>query len=263
MERFSLRFCGEYGIKDLYREEGVKLTSTVKRTIDREKGMEKILIEKLKSLSNPRALAGMGRFGINLENTYGVSIPVLRKMAKQIGQNHLLALKLWNSNIHEARILAGMIDVPEEVTEKQMERWVKDFDSWDVCDQVCSNLFDQTKFAHKKALDWSKRGEEFVKRAGFVLMAALAVHDKEAGDKDFLKFLPILKREALDERNFVKKAVNWALRQIGKRNLHLNQMAIQMAKEIQGIDSKSAKWIASDAIRELASEAVQKRFQRG
>jgi len=182
-------------------------------------------------------------------------------MAKEIGKNHLLAQRLWNSGVHEARILAGMIDPPEEVTEKQMERWVMDFDSWDVCDQVCSNLFDRTKFAHKKAMDWSKRGEEFVKRAGFVLMATLAVHDKEAGDKEFLKFFPIIKREARDERNFVKKAVNWALRQIGKRNLHLNQKASKTAKEIQGIDSKSAKWIASDAIRELTSETVQKRLR--
>jgi len=224
--------------------------------------MEKILIKKLKSLSNPEAVAGMARFGINPKNTYGVSIPVLRKMAKQIGQNHLLAQRLWISGIHEARILAGMIDPPEEVTEKQMERWVRDFDSWDVCDQVCSNLFDRTKFAHKKAMDWSKRGEAFVKRAGFVLMAALAVHDKEAGDKEFLKFLPIIKREARDERNFVKKGVNWALRQIGKRNLPLNRMAIKTAKEIQGIDSRAAKWIASDAIRELTSEAVRKRLRQ-
>jgi len=223
--------------------------------------MEKILIKKLKSLSNPEAVAGMARFGINPKNTYGVSIPVLRKMAKEIGQNHLLAQRLWNSGVHEARILASMIDFPEEVTEKQMERWVMDFDSWDVCDQVCSNLFDQTKFAHKKAMDWSKRGEEFVKRAGFVLMAALSVHDKKAGDKNFLKFLPIIKREARDERNFVKKAVNWALRQIGKRNLHLNQKAIKTAKEIQEIESKAAKWIASDAIRELTSQAVQKRLR--
>jgi len=223
--------------------------------------MEKILIKKLKSLSNPEAVAGMARFGINAKNTYGVSIPVLRKMAKQIGRNHLLAQRLWSSGIHEARILAGMIDLPEEVTEKQMERWVRDFDSWDVCDQVCSNLFDRTKFAHKKAMDWSKRGETFVKRAGFVLMAALAVHDKEAGDKEFFKFLPIIKREAWDERNFVRKAVNWALRQIGKRNLPLNQKAIKTAKEIQGIDSKTAKWIASDAIRELTSEAVRKRLR--
>jgi 3-methyladenine DNA glycosylase AlkD len=225
------------------------------------KSMERILIKKLKSLSNPEAVAGMACFGINPRNTYGVSIPVLRKMAKEAGKNHLLAQKLWISGIHEARMLAGMIDLPEEVTEKQMERWVRDFDSWDVCDQVCSNLFDRTKFAHQKAIDWSERREEFVKRAGFVLMAVLAVHDKDARDKEFLKFLPIIEREARDDRNFVKKAVNWALRQIGKRNLHLNQSAVTTAKEIQGIDSKAARWIASDAIRELTSEAVQKRLR--
>jgi 3-methyladenine DNA glycosylase AlkD len=223
--------------------------------------MEKALIKRLKSLFSPEAVAGMARFGINPKNMYGVSMPVLRRMAKEIGKNHLLAQRLWRSGIHEARILAGMIDRPEEVTEKQMERWVRDFDSWDVCDQVCSNLFDRTKFAHKNAVEWSERGEEFVKRAGFVLMAALSVHDKEAKDKAFLKFLPIIKREARDERNFVKKAVNWALRQIGKRNLRLNQIAIKKAKEIQQIDSKPAKWIASDAIRELTSEAVQKRLR--
>ena len=167
--------------------------------------MEKILIKRPKSLSNPEAVAGMARFGINPKNTYGISIPVLRKMAKEIGKNHLLAQELWNSGIHEARILAGMIDPPEEITENQMERWVKGFDSWDVCDQVCSNLFDRTKFAYKKAMDWSKRGEEFVKRAGFVLMAVLSVHDKEAKDKVFLQFFPIIKKEVRDERNFVKK----------------------------------------------------------
>jgi len=218
------------------------------------------ILKQLKSLSDSKAVAGMARFGINPKDTYGVSIPVLRKMAKQIGRNHLLAKKLWTLGIHEARILAGMIDPPEEVSEDQMEKWVKDFDSWDVCDQVCSNLFDKTKFAHKKAIEWSKRREEFVKRAGFVLMATLAVHDKEASDKEFLKFLPIIKREATDERNFVKKAVNWALRQIGKRNLSLNKMAIQTAKELQRTDSKSARWIASDAIRELTSEAVRKKL---
>ncbi len=223
---------------------------------------EEILI-KLKSLSNPDAVAGMARFGINPKNTYGVSIPVLRKMAKQIGKNHLLAQQLWtSSSIHEARILAGMIDVPEKVTETQLERWVKDFDSWDVCDQCCSNLFDKTKVAHKKALEWSKRREAFVKRAGFVLMATLAVHDKEADNRKFMRFLPVIKREATDERNFVKKAVNWALRQIGKRNSALNKIAIQKAKEIQKIDSKSAKWIASDALRELTSEAARKKLDR-
>ena len=229
---------------------------------DRLMDCEEIL-KQLESLSNPDAVAGMARFGINPKNTYGVSIPVLRKMAKQIGKNHLLAQQLWtSSSIHEARILAGMIDVPEKVTETQLERWVKDFDSWDVCDQCCSNLFDKTKFAHKKAIEWSKRREEFVKRAGFVLMATLAVHDKEADNQKFMRFLPIIKREATDERNFVKKAVNWALRQIGKRNSALNKIAIQTTKKIQKIDSKSARWIASNAIRELTSEAVRKKLVR-
>ena len=202
----------------------------------------------------------MARFGINPKNTYGVSIPELRKIAKKVGKNHELPEELWASEIHEARILAGMIDYPEMVSEEQMEKWVRDFDSWDVCDQCCSNLFDKTKFAHKKAIGWSKRDEEFAKRAGFVLMAALAVHDRKANDKDFLKFLPIIKRESKDERNFVKKAVNWALRQIGKRNGNLNKAAINAAKEIQKIDSKSAKWIAYDALKELASEVVKRRL---
>jgi len=202
----------------------------------------------------------MARFGINPENTYGVSVPDLRKMAKEISTDHALAEQLWASGIHEARILASMIDEPEMVTEARMESWVKDFDSWDVCDQCCSNLFDKTKFAYRKAAEWSKREEEFVKRAGFTLMATLAVHDKKAADEEFLKFLPVIKRESTDNRNFVKKAVNWALRQIGKRNLNLNKVAIKAAEEIQQIDSKSARWIAADAIRELTGEAVQKKL---
>ncbi len=218
------------------------------------------IIEKLKPLSDPQAVKGMARFGINPENTYGVSIPNLRKIAWEVGKDHALAQQLWTSGIHEARILAGMIDDPKMTTEEQMESWVKDFDSWDVCDQCCSNLFDKTKFAHQKADEWSRREEEFVKRAGFTLMAALAVHDKKAADEDFLKFLPIIKRESTDDRNFVKKAVNWALRQIGKRNLNLSEMAIRTAEDIQQIDSKNARWIATDAIRELNSEAVQKKL---
>lgn len=220
------------------------------------------IIQKLKTLSDPEAVKGMARFGINPENTYGVSIPDLRKIAREAGKDHALAQQLWSSVIHEARILAGMIDVPEMVTDMQMESWVKDFDSWDVCDQCCSNLFDKTKFAYQKATEWSERKEEFVKRAGFVLMATLAVHDKKAADKEFLKFLPIIKDESIDDRNFVKKAVNWALRQIGKRNLNLNKMAIKTAGEIQQIDSKSAMWIAADAIRELTDEAVQNRLSK-
>jgi 3-methyladenine DNA glycosylase AlkD len=214
----------------------------------------KEIIQQLKSLSDPTAVAGMKRFGIQTKNAYGVSIPHLRKMAKQIGRNHPLAQRLWASGIHETRILASMVDDPKVVTEEQMERWVKDFDSWDVCDQCCSNLFDKTRWAYRKAVQWSERDEEFVKRAGFVLMAALAVHDKEMSDREFVKFFSIIKREATDDRNFVKKAVNWALRQIGKRNLNLNGMAIKTAKEIRGIDSKAAKWIASDALRELTSK---------
>lgn len=220
------------------------------------------IIKKLESLSDPEAVKGMARFGINPENTYGISIPKLRKVAKETGRNHTLAQQLWTSGRHEARILASMIDQPEMVTAVQMESWVSDFDSWDVCDQCCSNLFDKTGFAYRKAVEWSERGEEFVKRAGFVMMAVLAVHDKKAGDEEFLKFLPIIKRESTDNRNFVKKAVNWALRQIGKRNLNLNTMATKTAEEIQQIDSKSAEWIAVDAIRELAGEAVQSRLAK-
>lgn len=204
----------------------------------------------------------MARFGINPKNTYGLSIPHLRNMAKQIGKNHLLALKLWASGIHEARILACLIDYPAEVTENQMDRWVKDFDSWDICDQCCSNLFDKTRSSYKKALQWAQQDREFVKRAGFVMMAVLAVHDKKAQDKAFIQFFPLIQRGSEDERNFVKKAVNWALRQIGKRNNALNKKAIATAKKIQRMNSKSARWIASDALRELTSESVQKRLNR-
>lgn len=218
------------------------------------------ILGRLKSQSDPKAVEGMARFGINPNNTYGVSIPVLRKIAKENRGNHALASQLWSSGVHEARILACMIDDVEEVNEEQLEKWVKDFDSWDICDQCCSSLFDKTEWARKKAIEWTERDEEFVKRAGFVLMATLAVHDKEGKDEAFLKFLPIIKRESVDHRNYVKKAANWALRQIGKKNLTLNEAAIQTGKEIQRINSGSAKWIASDALRELESDAVQKKL---
>jgi 3-methyladenine DNA glycosylase AlkD len=227
-----------------------------------EKAQCNEILKKLESLSNPKAVEGMARFGINPNNTYGVSIPNLRTIAKEIGKNHLLAQELWSSGVHEARIMATLIDEPTMVTEAQMERWVNDFDSWDVCDQCCSNLFDKTSFAYQKAIEWSKRNEEFVKRAGFVLMATLAVHDKKAKDEAFMNFLPIIKRESVDDRNFVKKAVNWALRQIGKRNVALNKAAIEAVKEIQKIDSKSAKWIASNAISELNNDLMRRRLRQ-
>ena len=220
------------------------------------------IIERIKSLADPEAVKGMARFGINPDNTYGVSIPNLRNLAKEMGKDHDLAQKLWASGIHEARILAGMVDKPEMVDEAQMEQWVKDINSWDVCDQCCSNLFDKTRFAYQKAEAWSRREEEFVKRAGFVVMAALSVHYKTATDEELSKFMPIIQRESTDDRNFVKKAVNWALRQIGKRNLNLNKIAVKTAREIQQIDSRSARWIAADAIRELTGEAVQNRLTK-
>jgi 3-methyladenine DNA glycosylase AlkD len=184
----------------------------------------------------------------------------LRLIARKIGKDHAMAERLWASEIHEARILASMVDLPGAVTEEQMERWAEDFNSWDLCDQCCNNLFVRTAYAHQKALQWSARKEEFVKRAGFVLMACLAVHDKKTPDRDFLKFMPAIRRESADNRNFVKKAVNWALRQIGKRNLNLNQKAIELAHQIKQTDSKSASWIASDALRELTSKTVLERL---
>ncbi|MCL5020257.1 MAG: DNA alkylation repair protein [Bacteroidetes bacterium] len=221
------------------------------------------ILETLKGMSDPANVKGMARFGINSKNTLGVPVPAVRKLAKEIGRDHRLAAKLWSSGVHEARLLAGFIGDPAMVTENQMEKWARDFDSWDVCDQACSNLFDKTPFAVGKLREWSRREEEFVKRASFVLMASLAVHDKRADDKLFESFLPIIKRESRDERNFVKKAVNWALRQIGKRNPSLNRSAIRAANEILRIDSKAAKWIASDALRELQGFAVARKLSRG
>src|SRR5579871_1208954 len=216
------------------------------------------ILRRMKSVASPESLKGMGRFAINTEKAYGVSIPHLRSLAREIGKSHGLALELWASEIHEARILATMIDDPRLVTDKQMEEWVMDFDSWDLCDQCIGNLFDRTEGAYEKAVEWSRREEEFVRRAGFAMMAYLAVHEKGAADAKFLDFLAIIELDSIDERNFVKKAVNWALRQIGKRNQKLNGAAIRAAKQIQKKDSKAARWIAADALKELTGEKVQR-----
>jgi 3-methyladenine DNA glycosylase AlkD len=220
------------------------------------------VMQRLKSLSDPEAVKGMARFGINPENTYGVSVPNLRKLAKEVGRDHALAQELWASGVHEARILASMVDEPKLVTEEQMEAWVRDFDSWDVCDQVCMNLFEKIPVAWRKVSEWSQREEEFVKRTAFALLACFAWHDKGAADERFIELMPVIVSGASDERNFVRKAVNWALRNIGKRNPNLNKAAIATAREIQGIDSKAARWIAADALRELSGEAVQKRLAK-
>ncbi|MDO8264863.1 MAG: DNA alkylation repair protein [Candidatus Parcubacteria bacterium] len=224
--------------------------------------ISKEIIIHLKKHSNLKDREGMARFGINPEYALGVRIPVLRKLAKKIGKDHKLALILWKTEIHEARILATMIDEIRKVTGKQMEQWVRGFNSWDLCDQCCMNLFDKSSIAWEKAIKWTGRDEEFIRRAGFALMASLACHDKEAKDKEFMKFFPAIKKYSTDERNFVRKAVNWALRGIGKRNLNLNKEAIRFAGEIQKIDSKSARWIANDAIKELTNVKIRRRLRK-
>ena len=223
--------------------------------------MEDVL-KKLKAKARPDQLEGMARFGMTIEKRLGVSVAEMRKIAKELGKDHSLALELWKTGIAEAKILASMIGEPEKLTEKQMEKWVKDFDSWDVCDQVCMNLFEKTPFIWEKVFDWSKRDEEFVKRTAFALIACLAWHDKEAEDERFIELFPVIRSGATDQRNFVKKAVSWALRNIGKRNPNLNMEALKAAKDIGLIDSKPAQWIASDVIRELESEGVQKRLRK-
>lgn len=210
---------------------------------------------------NEKNKAGMARFGINTENAYGISVADLRKLASSIPKNHELAMELWASGIHEARILSSMVDEADKVSQEQMEKQALAFDSWDVCDQVCMNLFCETPFARKKAQEWSKRREEYVKRAGFAIMACLATKESGAMDLAFVNFLDAVKRESGDERNYVKKAINWALRQIGKRNAKLNRMAIKAAKGILKMDSKNSKWIAKDALRELESPAVKRRLE--
>lgn len=214
------------------------------------------ILADLKRKGTARNSAGMVRFGIRTKKIFGVGVKPLRSLAKKIGTDHRLAQRLWNSGYLEARILAALIDDPDLVTSRQMDRWAAAFDNWAVCDACCSVLFDKTRFAYTKARVWSRRDSEFVKRAGYVMMAVLAVHDKKAPDSSFLKFFPLIRKGATDDRNFVKKAVNWALRQIGKRNKNLNARALRMATDIQRLDSSASRWIAADAIRELRAKKL-------
>jgi len=220
------------------------------------------IISYLRKKGNPKDVEGMAKYGISAKYVFGVRMPILRDLAKKIGKNHELALKLWNTEIREARILATLIAEPEKTSEEQMEQWVLDFDSWEICDQCCANLFIHTPFAYEKALEWSKREEEFVKRAGFSLMAYIAMRDKKAPSHLFDSFLERIKEESIDGRNYVKKAVNWALRQIGKRNSELHKKAIVTANKILQINEKSAKWIAKDALNELKSEKILKKIYK-
>jgi 3-methyladenine DNA glycosylase AlkD len=228
------------------------------------------ILAELRKLGSERDRAGMARFGINVDDAFGVSVYVLRTIAKRIGTDHGLALALWSTGNHEARLLACFVDDPERVTVAQMDAWARDFDSWDICDQATTSLFDQTRHAWRMAAEWAKRDDEWVRRAGFALMAGLAVHDKAANDRAFVRLLPLIERAAPDGRNFVKKAVSWALRNIGKRNRALNAAAITCAKRIlekagkrpADAGTRSARWVATDALRELGSEAVQRRIMR-
>ncbi len=220
------------------------------------------VLQQLRDKGSAKNVDGMSKFGMATDQRLGVPVPEMRKIAKGIGKDHGLALKLWKTDVQEARIVASMIDLPEKVTEAQMETWVADFNSWDVCDQVCLNLFDKSNFTDTKIREWSTREEEFVKRAAYALIAGVAWHDKQAANDLFIGYLPVIISGATDERNFVKKAVSWALRHIGKRNSELNKAAIKTAKEIQQIDSKAARWIASDVIRELESEKIQARLAK-
>jgi 3-methyladenine DNA glycosylase AlkD len=220
------------------------------------------VLELLKSQANPDQLAGMAHFAIQTDQRLGLSIYDLRRIAKDIEPDHQLALELWQSGIPDARILASMIDIPAQATDDQLEAWVIDFNSWDVCDQVCDNLFEHTCFAWDKVRAWSTREEEFVKRAAYALLACLAWHDKAAGDQQFKDCFPLIKAGATDPRNFVKKAVNWALRNIGKRNQALNQAAIDLATDLLTLGDKTANWVARDALRELQSEKIQLRLAK-
>ena len=220
------------------------------------------VLRELKSIADPKVRARMAYFGVNVPKAHGISTPVLHALAKRIGRDHRLAQDLWATGIHEARILATLIGESEKVIAAEMDRWAKEFDSWDVVDAACCYLYAHAKPAWSKAAAWNRRREEFVKRASFSLIAYLSYKDKASPDARFERFLRVIEREAYDERNFVKKAVNWALRNIGKRNVRLNREAIRTAEKIRSQDSRAARWIAADALRELTSPAVQARLRR-
>lgn len=221
------------------------------------------ILRELRAQANPDNVAGMARYGIRPKVVLGVSIPVLRKLAKQAGKSHATALELWASGVHEARIAATLIDELPRVTRAQMNAWARDFDSWDICDHACHNLFRYTPFAFEVAAKWAAAKPEYVRRAGFSLMAGLAVSAKSAPDARFEAFLPLIAEAAGDDRNMVKKAVNWALRQIGKRNQRLREAAIHAAEEIRAQGTRSARWIAADALRELRSRAANESRSAG
>lgn len=210
--------------------------------------------------ANKKNCEGMKRYAINTDNAYGVPVPVLRKYARQFGKNHQLALDLWDTKVHEARLIASLLADPEKLNAATMDKWAGEFDSWDICDQCCNNLFERSRHCLDKIYEWTNSDKQFVKRAGFVLMASLSVHNKKLDDPFFLGLLPIIIQNANDERNFVKKAVNWALRQIGKRNLNLHQQVLMIAEKLSTSENKTTRWIGVDAIKDITSASAQRRL---
>ena len=217
-------------------------------------------LDLLRPHGSEKNRAGMARYGINVDKAFGVSMPNIRAAGKAIRHDHDLAQALWDTGIHEARILASLVDRPQWVTSDQMESWAGDFNSWDLCDQVTGGLFDKTPFAHEKAVQWADDEREFVRRAAFAMMAWRAVHDKDANDDALTIYLPLIREASTDSRNFVKKAVNWALRQMGKRSPALHGPCLDLARELAVSDNKTARWIGKDAVKELESEAVKVRL---
>lgn len=218
------------------------------------------ILSWLERRGTARNRAGMARFGIRSEKAFGVSMATMRPLVKRLGRDHDLALALWKTGWLEARILAGFVDEPSRVTSAQMDRWRQDFDNWAVCDSTCLHLFCRTPHAWGKVALWTRRRDEFGKRAAFALLAALTVHDKAAPDAVFERALVVVEAAANDERNFVKKAVNWALRQIGKRSGRLNTAAVAVARRLAASTQAGPRWVGKDALRELTSEAVRRRL---
>jgi 3-methyladenine DNA glycosylase AlkD len=215
------------------------------------------ILKRLHAAGSAANVAGMARYGIRPAKAYGVATPVIRSIARELGRNTKLASALWSTNVLEARMLATMIADPAQIPEEEVERWVREFDCWSVCDSACIGLLWKTPFAWRKVREWSRREPEYERRAAFALLAGLAVHDKKAAGKQFRAALRLISKAAIDERNFVKKAVNWALRQIGKRNAELREAAIEIAESLIATESRSARWIGRDAVRELRRQAVR------
>ena len=209
------------------------------------------ILREMRALADPAALEGMARFGIDTSSSLGLNTPTIRAIARRVGKDQALAEKLWDSGVREARILASMVADPRAITRSTMDRWVRDFNSWDVCDSCCCDLFDRTPFVWQKIPKWAADKREYVRRAAFSTLACAAVHDKTADDQRFLDGLVLVEKYAIDHRNFVRKAVNWALRNIGKRNTRLLPAAIACAERVRAQDSKAARWIAADALREF------------